>query len=507
MIDALAAWLFAATWKGSLLLALALAIHALGRNRVAARWLYALLFVAMLRLLVPVAPSSRLSVFNLIPSTAEAPPPPAFAGLKPGLHAAAVGRASARPIFVRNRREPSPGVIILLALWAAGAQFALARQLLRSLALRRALKRAIDVTSPVLDDCRELLRVRRAVRLRITDAVDAPALHGWLRPAILLPSLLEPEALRHVLLHELAHLKRRDVLANWVVTIARALHWFNPLVHLAAARLGEERELACDALALAQLRGAERSAYGGTVLQLLDQLRAPAPVLVGMTTTKRQVKRRILMIARFQQRRSSSILFALFLCATAFVTLTDATAGEPKERHLLMKQPLTPAARAVMERLDQNVTLTLDSVSVEDVVRLVANGAGANVTIPDGVLDDAARAAKVSIKAENVPAHVVLLETLAAFELAVEFDDTGVQVIKAGPMRLRTAYAPGTPAEQKARDEVFFTQRIARDHAARVAVQAESDEANGGGIHRTVKFRGEGEQPEGTFELTVRKAN
>ncbi len=570
MIASLAGWLFAATWKGSLLLAMAVALHQLGRNRIASRWLYALLLVALARLFLPVAPGSPLSLFNLVPA-AEAPAPPLFRIQTGGPLTVPLAPPPAQ-VFVRQQPAVSPIMVTVVTLWAAGFLFAMTRYLLRTLELRQRLRRAAPVTSPdvlaILEECRELLGVRRAVALKVTGAVDAPSLHGWLSPAILLPALLEPAPLRHVLMHELAHLRRSDVLANWVITVAHALHWFNPLVHFAVSRLAEERELACDALALEHLRGPERSAYGGTVLRLLDQLRVPSslPTLVGMTPTKRQMKRRILMIARFRQRPQYTAVFAVLLCVTAFVTLTDARAGGPVDRHYtnFVARPISPAAKAVMERLNQNVTLTLQSVSVDEVIRAVSNATGTNVTIPEGTLDAAKLAAKVTIKADNVPAHVVLLETLATLDLAIDFNDAGVQVVKGGPMLMRTADVPGATGvgivsaraaenaereqkehdemfyrqklepgagpgasggiasataaenaerEQKEHDEMYFRQQLAPGAGAgepgrRMAIENTTNEASDGVVRRKVTFRGEREgQPDGTFELEVRRAD
>ena len=74
------------------------------------------------------------------------------------------------------------------------------------------------------------------------------------------------EQLRSVLLHELAHIKRRDTLVQLLAQVACALHWFNPLVWFAAWRLHVERERACDDLVLAQ--GVRASAYAEHLLNV-----------------------------------------------------------------------------------------------------------------------------------------------------------------------------------------------------------------------------------------------
>src|SRR4029077_14707038 len=87
--------------------------------------------------------------------------------------------------------------------------------------------------------------------------------------------------LRLIFLHELAHLRRNDVLTNWLVAILQIIHWFNPLLWLAFARLRADRELACDELVLSVTQQQERRVYGQTMIKLLQTL-SRGTVLPGM---------------------------------------------------------------------------------------------------------------------------------------------------------------------------------------------------------------------------------
>jgi TonB family protein len=79
--------------------------------------------------------------------------------------------------------------------------------------------------------------------------VSTPLTCGVLRPLILLPEDArdwDELRLRAVLLHESAHVRRRDCVAKYVAQASRALLWWNPLAWMVAARLNHEQELACD---------------------------------------------------------------------------------------------------------------------------------------------------------------------------------------------------------------------------------------------------------------------
>ena len=117
------------------------------------------------------------------------------------------------------------------------------------------------------------LGIGRPVTLLIHPDKTIPVVWGILRCRLLLPAAARHwsgEQLRSVLLHELAHIKRRDTMAQLLTQIACALHWFNPLVWFAAWRLGVERERACDDLVLAS--GVRPSAYAGHLLDVVTGL-------------------------------------------------------------------------------------------------------------------------------------------------------------------------------------------------------------------------------------------
>ncbi|HSV99575.1 MAG TPA: M56 family metallopeptidase [Sedimentisphaerales bacterium] len=105
-----------------------------------------------------------------------------------------------------------------------------------------------------LDELATKLGVRRTVTLLESAIVEVPTVLGWLRPVILLPASaatgLNPDQLRAILAHELAHIRRHDYLANIVQTVVEILGFYHPAVWWVSSRIRIERENCCDDLAV-----------------------------------------------------------------------------------------------------------------------------------------------------------------------------------------------------------------------------------------------------------------
>lgn len=152
------------------------------------------------------------------------------------------------------------------------------------------------VTPPARDEAWPLLveelsrelGVTRYVRVLQARVPAMPMTWGIRRPAILLPAEADewPAAQRRdVLLHELAHVKRHDFLIQLIARVACAVYWFHPLVWLAATRLREERERACDDHVLRA--GATPSSYASHLLEIARGLRAaPATSLASVAMAR-----------------------------------------------------------------------------------------------------------------------------------------------------------------------------------------------------------------------------
>lgn len=280
----------------------------------------------------------------LPPAAAPVPAPARFAPTAPPAVAAAPGPDGFVAPVLAGETAPRPdaptavqtplGMWLWPGVWLAGVLALAARVVLASVRFRRTLRGGCPVTdedfAALLADCRQRLRVRRAVEAIETDRVQSPALCGWWRPRLLLPvgltRRLTRDELRHVLLHELAHLKRGDICVNWLATAAQVLHWFNPAVWYGLRRLRAERELAADHLALTTLGEPQARSYGQTILKLLEGFTQPVagPAAVGILEGRDAIRERITAVAAFRQPGRWSNLAGLLLVGLGLVALTDA---------------------------------------------------------------------------------------------------------------------------------------------------------------------------------------
>ena len=186
--------------------------------------------------------------------------------------------ASSAPTAPAMSRIRVSARAVLLA-WMGGAIFLIGPLLFSLASLRRVSARARVIRDgPLATALRELqfqLGLRREVRLLLGEAGAMPMVWGILRPHLLLPAeaaAWEPSRVRGVLLHELAHLRRRDPLSMLVAQLALAVHWFNPLAWFAVRQLRAEQERACDDCVLRH--GIRASEYATDLLAAATGLRA-----------------------------------------------------------------------------------------------------------------------------------------------------------------------------------------------------------------------------------------
>ena len=190
--------------------------------------------------------------------------------------------ASWTPLAEPTRR----GAELIVLVWAAGALVAALRFVAGLLALRRIRVQSSALRRPDASDAlaaaSRLAGLTRAVTVLLSTDVLVPVTWGVRRPVVALPTaaaLWSAERLRLVLLHELLHVRRRDVLVEFFLEAVSVTFWFHPAVWLAARQLRLERERACDEAVLDT--GARASDYCEHLVEIMRAATRGPGVLVG----------------------------------------------------------------------------------------------------------------------------------------------------------------------------------------------------------------------------------
>ncbi len=330
MRAALAEWAL----TSSFLILAVLALRALLGRRVSARLRYALWAVALVRLLIPIqlfpipipGPSAPLKIgleqWAAPPLLRPDPFPAGSSGLSDASAPGDTAPASL-PAPAPERAEPLAAPSALGRLWAAGSGVMAAALVLSNVRFARRLRRA-----RVPLDCPSC-----PLPVYAAEGLPSPCLFG---PAVYLtPQAAEdPVMLRHVLAHETTHFRHGDHLWNVLKGAALAIHWWNPLVWLAAALSRRDCELACDEGTLKRLGEEERFAYGRTLLTLLAARPRPGGLLTCATTMaggRSCAEERIKRIARAPKRwrwaAALAVPLAALACACAFGRAETPEAG------------------------------------------------------------------------------------------------------------------------------------------------------------------------------------
>jgi beta-lactamase regulating signal transducer with metallopeptidase domain len=262
---------------------------------------------------VPVSPAIARVV---TPAAVPAPPPvPALETAMPAVTAAAAS-------------HPLRWSEIAAILWMAGCLFVGSRLLVGHWRMRRIALGSQAVTTGTVSAVLAVLCEEaglKAIPLRTSDEVTAPVLYG-LRPAVLLPEgwldLLSADDIRALLAHEVAHAKRRDLLANLLQRLVEAPLFFHPGAWLASRRITLAREELADAWAVTHVTAPE--AYARALASAADRAQRPLPgAVLGLTEGKSTLLRRVEAI---MQRGSLKRMSRPLVVAIVAIGLISAAA-------------------------------------------------------------------------------------------------------------------------------------------------------------------------------------
>lgn len=156
----------------------------------------------------------------------------------------------------------------------------------------------------------------------ISDHIATPFVLGFFKPRIYLPSIISEKEIAYILMHEQAHIKRKDHIIKLVVFGITIIHWFNPLVWIAYAFMNQDMETSCDEYVMKSYKEDIRKEYATSLLNLSvgRRLILGVPLAFG----EGNVKGRIKNVARYKKPLISVAICTVIGCIIlGFALLTS----------------------------------------------------------------------------------------------------------------------------------------------------------------------------------------
>ncbi|HVU27355.1 MAG TPA: M56 family metallopeptidase [Verrucomicrobiae bacterium] len=317
-------------WQSSLFIVILFALDFLLRRKIRASIRYTLWLVLLLKLILPptlALPTSPVWWLYKTPAAIQSKPQfqnftitydsqslpaipenlPTFTPPKPKLN------ISAWLLLI------SLFVSAALLLWLLARWWQVARQ-----ARRAEISEHLTILAK---EVRQFAGIKLNPAVKLAANTMSPAVCGLFRPVILIPQSLaenfSDEQLRAVLLHELIHLRRRDVWVNFLQSLLQIVYWWQPLVWLANARIRRVREEAVDDAVMRAL-DADADIYAPTLLEVAKfAFRRPLASLglVGILESRSALRQRIERLVNFRTPKKAGLTLVSLLGILAFTAV------------------------------------------------------------------------------------------------------------------------------------------------------------------------------------------
>ena len=257
---------------GFVMTALLLILKPVTSKKLPASWQYYMWVLVMLSMLIPVykiIPSREIYKIPVVPSvTTESPAPSDISeNFEVSPAEDAVNENTGAPV-----RKSRAGLYTIAAfIWLSGMAIYLFTVTLSYIFFTTKKRKN---STPLRDDailkeCSKSLKIRRKIKVMVSENLDSPMLVGVFFPVIYIPDgEIPPEKLKMIFLHELNHYKRKDLIFKWLSVLTNMIHWFNPLSYLLCSALSEACEISCDMAVTKNMTEDEQRLYMQTILDL-----------------------------------------------------------------------------------------------------------------------------------------------------------------------------------------------------------------------------------------------
>lgn len=310
--------------KGSVIIILITIIRALFINNLPKRTFLLLWCVALFKLLIPFSLPFAFNIYSLMEVYADSTVPGSYqarlledvltindtAGHK--VLENVTGQLNTQPINYTN-------LSIWNIIWALGLVLFIAFFAAAYIKSIRKFKESLPVANEFVKRWLDNTKIKRIVQIRESECTAAPLTYGIINPVILVPKIMDwsdEEQAQFILMHELTHIKRFDVITKLILAFTICLHWFNPFVWVMYILFNRDIEFACDEEVVMQLGERKKSAYASTLINMEESKAGLMPFCNSFS--KNAIEERITAIMK---TKKSTIVTIFVACVIVLGTI------------------------------------------------------------------------------------------------------------------------------------------------------------------------------------------
>ena len=356
---------------GTLAALVILLVKAAAGKRLSTRWHYAVWFVLMIKLVMPITVPSSVSLFNLFKpinsiSFNQQSSTAAYSNLGdavvlPSGNSVNKGTINEEDVN-RNIRGYAPAqkavdwLRVASFLWITGVISMLAAILL---SYWRIYKQIVKNTVPTSNVVQQLTQkcifeagVKGNITVRCVDNFKSPFIIGVFRPEIIIPATIihnmDKKYLMPILMHEIIHIKGLDHIVKVFMLVTQSLHWFNPVIWFSFNQMMKDCETACDAAVINGYSEDMRKEYAKALVDMAQRQNKKDRFNLLIAFGESNLKKRVMDVIKHKKYSIAAVSIAVVLLAILSVTIL--TTGETH------KEVITPPLTNSVEKTTSDIT-------------------------------------------------------------------------------------------------------------------------------------------------------
>ncbi len=226
-------------------------------------------------------------------------------------------------------------------IWGLGIGIVSILNLISDIKIRRIRQASLPLQNRQIRElyasCLSEMNIKKKFPLYSSAYLSSPVAAGLVKPVIILPihmlSEFTEKEIRFILLHELTHIKHRDLFLNRFLALMQALYWYHPVVWIGLREMRKDQEVGCDLSVLSMLEENSYLDYGKTLIRFAENIGRRLSFVTQIAGSEKEIRRRIRCIAsyrkesRWKQLKSMFLLTVTSLVLLAFIPVMSVNAS------------------------------------------------------------------------------------------------------------------------------------------------------------------------------------